>query len=201
MLPEDYRHEEIKNLKLHGITALHFNEGLQSTDFTLTQLEGSMKIHPLRFEQFSGKMHLEKGHMSVKQFKGKMGHSNFIADLEYTLDPKKSSLPNSLTVKGSHLDIDELLNYNPPPTTASANTDAWEESPVGRYGPDCSTLPQQAQALLQRSLPQAASLPANDGVRVKLQLAQARVAGQAGIEHLPLRGRGVVQVVGIGGWG
>jgi hypothetical protein len=122
MLPEDYRHEEIKGLKLHGITELHFNEGLSSTDFKLTQLEGSMKIHPLRFEQFSGKMHMEKGHLSVKQFKGKMGHSNFIADLEYTIDPKKSSLPNSLTLRGSHLDIDELLNYNPPPTTASANS-------------------------------------------------------------------------------
>ncbi|KAF1721289.1 serine/threonine-protein kinase [Pseudoxanthomonas wuyuanensis] len=39
---------------------------------------------------------------------------------------------------------------------------------------------EQAQALLQRSLPQAASLPANDGVRVKLQLAQAQIAQAKG---------------------
>ncbi|WP_454831486.1 protein kinase domain-containing protein [Pseudoxanthomonas wuyuanensis] len=39
---------------------------------------------------------------------------------------------------------------------------------------------EQAQALLQRSLPQATSLPANDRVRVKLQLAQAQIAQARG---------------------
>jgi eukaryotic-like serine/threonine-protein kinase len=39
---------------------------------------------------------------------------------------------------------------------------------------------EQAQALLQRSLPQAASLPANDRVRVKLELAQAQIVQAKG---------------------
>lgn len=111
-VPEDYRHEEIKGLKLHGITALHFDHGLRSTDLKLTHFEGSMKVHPLRFENFSGKIHHEKGHLSIKQFRGKLGHSNFVADLEYTLDKALSNKPNSLSLKGSHLDIDELMNYN-----------------------------------------------------------------------------------------
>jgi hypothetical protein len=118
-IPEDYRHEEIKGLKLHGITALHFDHGLRSTDLRLTQFEGSMKVHPLRFENFSGNLHHEKGHLSVKQFKGKLGHSNFIADLEYTLDETLSKKPNSLRIKGSHLDIDELMNYNLKASTTS----------------------------------------------------------------------------------
>lgn len=39
---------------------------------------------------------------------------------------------------------------------------------------------EQAQALLQRSLPQAASLPANDRVRIKLELAQAQIVQAKG---------------------
>jgi hypothetical protein len=111
-VPEDYRHEEIKGLKLHGITALHFDNGLRSTDLKLTHFEGSMKVHPLRFENFSGNIHIEKGHLSVQQFKGKLGHSNFVANLEYTMDKDLSKKPNSLSLKGSHLDIDELMNYD-----------------------------------------------------------------------------------------
>ena len=110
-VPEDYRHEEIKGLKLHGSTALHFDHGLKSTDFRLTNFEGSMKVHPLRFENFMGDVHLEKGHLSVKQFKGKLGHSNFAVNLEYTIDPALSKKPNSLSIYGSHMDIDELMNY------------------------------------------------------------------------------------------
>jgi hypothetical protein len=111
-VPEDYRHEEITGLKLHGITSLHFDHGLRSTDLRLSHFEGSMKVHPLRFEDFSGNVHLEKGHLSVKDFKGRLGYSSFTVDLEYTLDEKQSNKQNSLTIKGAHLDIDELSNYN-----------------------------------------------------------------------------------------
>jgi hypothetical protein len=111
-VPEDYRHEEITGLKLHGSTALHFDHGLRSTDLRLSHFEGSMKVHPLRFEEFKGDIHLEKGHLSVKQLMGKLGHSRFTVDLEYTMDPELSNKPNALSIKGPHLDIDELMNYN-----------------------------------------------------------------------------------------
>ena len=111
-VPEDYRHEEIKGLKLHGSTALHFNDGLKSTDLSLSHFEGSMKVHHLRFENFNGELHFEKGHLSLKDFNGKLGHSRFKVNLEYTLDQDQSKKPNSLSLVGAHLDVDELLEYN-----------------------------------------------------------------------------------------
>lgn len=119
-VPEDYRHEEVKNLRLHGKTALHFNHGLKSTDFQLTQFEGTMKVHHLRFENFSGKVHLENEHLSIKQFKGKLGHSNFIANLEYELGKISKGKHNSLSISGTRLDLDELLKYNMPASTDNA---------------------------------------------------------------------------------
>jgi hypothetical protein len=117
-VPEDYRHEEILNLRLHGIADLHFNGALKSTDFQLTQFEGKMKIHPLKFEQFKGRVHLENDFLTVNQFKGKMGHSNFSLDMNYNLSKSKSVKSNFINLTGSRLDVDELLNYQSPPATA-----------------------------------------------------------------------------------
>lgn len=119
-VPEDYRHEVISGLKLHGSTTLHFDNGLRSTDFRLSHFEGSMKVHPLRFEDFKGDVHLEKGHLTVKDFYGKLGNSRFGANLEFTFNPELSNKPNSLTINGPLLDIDELMNFNltTPSTTA-----------------------------------------------------------------------------------
>ena len=114
-VPEDYRHEEVNNLKLHGITDLHFDGGLKSTDFQLEQFEGKLKIHPLKFEQFKGRVHLENEFLTVEQFKGKMGHSNFSLDMNYNLSKTKSSKSNFIHLSGSRLDVDELLKYQSPP--------------------------------------------------------------------------------------
>lgn len=121
-VPDDYRHEEISGLKLHGSTALHFDHGLRSTDLSLSHFEGSMKVHPLRFEDFKGDLHVEKGHLSVKDFNGKMGRSRFETDLEYTFDHELSKKPNSLSITGPLIDIDELLNYNTRVSKSSAST-------------------------------------------------------------------------------
>ncbi len=121
-VPEDYRHEEINNLKLHGVTALHFDGALKSTDFQLEQFEGKMKIHPLKFEQFKGRVHLENEFLSVDQFKGKMGHSNFSLDMNYNLSKTKSSKSNFIHLSGNRLDVDELLNYQSPPVKEGSGT-------------------------------------------------------------------------------
>ena len=120
-VPEDYRHEEIDNLKIHGVTDLHFQDGLKSTDFQLTQFNGKMKVHPLKFEQFSGRVHLENEFLSVQQFKGKLGHSKFAIDLNYNLGTTTSTKKNYLSLTASRLDIDELMNYNLPSSSASSN--------------------------------------------------------------------------------
>ena len=121
-VPEDYRHEEINNLKLHGVTALHFDGALKSTDFQLEQFEGKMKIHPLKFEQFKGRVHLENEFLSVDQFKGKMGHSNFSLDMNYNLSKTKSSKSNFIHLSGNRLDVDELMNYQSPPVKEGSGT-------------------------------------------------------------------------------
>jgi hypothetical protein len=121
-VPEDYRHEEISNLKLHGITDLHFDGALKSTDFQLTQFEGKMKVHPLKFEQFSGRVHLENEFLTVDQFKGKMGHSSVRLDMNYNLSKTKSPKANFIHVAGNRLDVDELLKYESPAVKKGNNT-------------------------------------------------------------------------------
>ncbi len=114
-VPEDYRHEEINNMKLHGIADLHFDGDLKSTDFRLTHFEGKMKVHPLKFEQFMGRVHLENDFLTIEQLKGKMGHSSFSVDMNYNMAKTKSSKTNFLHVTGDRLDIDELMNYHTSP--------------------------------------------------------------------------------------
>jgi len=111
-VPEDYRHEVIDQLKIHGRTDFHFNNGLKSTDFYLTELNGKMKIHPLRFEKFKGSCHLENGQLKVKDLSGKMGHSTFNINLDYALEKSNHKIPNQLSITGDRLDLDELMNYN-----------------------------------------------------------------------------------------
>jgi hypothetical protein len=111
-VPEDYRHEIIKELKIHGKTDLHFKEDLKSVDLYLTQLDGKMKVHPLKFEQFNGRIHYENDFLSVQQLKGKIGHSNFNLSLDYNLDKGESLRKNSLSIKAPRLDFDELMNFN-----------------------------------------------------------------------------------------
>jgi len=111
-VPEDYRHEEVKNLKLHGSSTLHFNHGLQSTHVQLTQLAGALKMHPLYFEKFSGGIHLQNEQLSIKKLKGKLGKSNFEANLEYFLGEGKGSRENALSLSSTRLDFNELMNFD-----------------------------------------------------------------------------------------
>jgi len=116
-VPEDYRHEEFKNLKIHGYADLHFKKGLQSADVYLDQFDATMKVHPMRFEKFSGRIHIEDEHLTLEKFAGKIGKSNFTMDLTYYYgeDEKIKKKDNKLFLKSSYLDFDQLFAYNPPP--------------------------------------------------------------------------------------
>jgi hypothetical protein len=121
-VPEDYRHEEFKNIKVHGFADLHFSKGLKSADVYLDQMDATMKIHPMRFENFKGRIHIEDEHLTLEKFGGKIGKSSFVADLTYyygeNVAIKKKD--NKLFLKSSHLDFDQLFNYNPPPPSKNA---------------------------------------------------------------------------------
>ena len=113
-VPEDYRHEEGKNLKLHGSAALHFNHGLKSTDLQLTQLDGNLKVHPLHFEKFSGRIHYQDDQLSIKKLKGTLGKSNFVADVEYFLGEGNGKKENFIHLLSARLDFDELMKFQLP---------------------------------------------------------------------------------------
>jgi hypothetical protein len=116
-VPEDYRHEEFKQLKIHGLADLHFNKGLKSSDVYIDKLEAQMKVHPMRFEKFKGRIHYEDQHLLVEKFSGKLGKSEFTADLHYYTgkDEIIKKRDNYFSLKATQLDFDELFAYNPPP--------------------------------------------------------------------------------------
>lgn len=116
-VPEDYRHEQFRDLKVHGLANLKFNKGLQSADVIMDQLEAQMKIHPMRFEKFKGRVHYEDEHLVVENLSGKLGKSQFTANLNYYLgdDEAIKKRDNHFSLAAPRLDFDELFNYNPPP--------------------------------------------------------------------------------------
>ncbi len=116
-VPEDYRHEVFSDLKVHGDVTLHFNEGLRSSDVSLTQVDAKMKVHPMKFEDFKGRIHIEDEHLVVEQLKGKVGKSTFDIDMNYYFGKDKSvrKRDNHFGIKSPRLDFDELFNYNKSP--------------------------------------------------------------------------------------
>lgn len=121
-VPEDYRHEEIKGLKVHGFADIHFIKGLKSADIYLDQFTGLMKIHPTKFDNFNGRVHIEDEHITLEKFGGKIGKSSFVTDMVYYYGESKElkMKDNYIKFKSSHLDFDQLFNYNPPPTSKNA---------------------------------------------------------------------------------
>ena len=115
-VPEDYRHEVFSDLKLHGNVDLHFNQGLRSSDVTLTQVDAKMKVHPMKFENFKGRVHIEDEHLVVEELKGEIGKSKFNLDMNYYFGKDESirKRDNHFGIKASRLDLDELFNYNKP---------------------------------------------------------------------------------------
>lgn len=116
-VPEDYRHEEFKELKIHGHADLHFDKGLKSSDVYIDKLEAQMKVHPMKFEKFKGRLHYEDQQLVVENLGGKVGKSEFTANLSYYTGPDKTlrKRNNHFSLYSPHLDFDELFNYNPPP--------------------------------------------------------------------------------------
>ena len=121
-VPENYRHEEFRNLKVHGFAALHFNKGLKSSDVTIDRLDVSLKVHPMRFEKFKGRVHYEDDHLIVESLSGKIGNSEFTTSLNYYLgmDETVRKRDNYFSLNALRLDFDELFNYNPPPAGKSS---------------------------------------------------------------------------------
>lgn len=115
-VPEDYREEVLREIKTQGNIALHYQDSLQSTDFKLNSFKGRMRIHPLKFEDFSGQVHLENQQLSFEKFEGKIGKSHFSVTGNYYLgkDDKLLAQGDEINFKAAYLDVDELTNYKEP---------------------------------------------------------------------------------------
>lgn len=125
-VPEDYRHEEFRNLKIHGYTDLHFQDGFQSADLRLDRFDAKMNIHPMKLERFNGRLHYEKDHLQVDEFSGRIGKSDFKTTLHYYLGKDETQIKreNKFTLVSSRLDFDELFAYTPPQSDQQADHDS-----------------------------------------------------------------------------
>ncbi len=124
-VPEDYLHEEFDDLKIHGNVDLHFDHSFRSMDLELDKFEAKMKVHPLRFENFKGKIHFEDEHLIVEDFHGKLGHSTFKTTLHYYTGEDESikKRDNHFELTASRLDVNQLIKYNPAPLLKGEKVD------------------------------------------------------------------------------
>ena len=120
LMPSDYRHEEIDELIFHGKASIHFTQNhFESINFNLSNFSGKMKIHPMRFEQFSSQIQMDRNSLKVLNFKGKMGKSDFLVDFLYHWNTSFDETQNYLNLQSEYFDIDEIINYNPTPVKDS----------------------------------------------------------------------------------
>lgn len=114
-VPEDYRHEEFDNLILHVNTAMHFKDSkLHSIDVDLDRLNAKMHVHPMRFEDFHGRIHYEDDHIMIQDLHGKMGRTVFDVSMNYYLGENEAikKRDNYLGLKANYIDFDQLSNFN-----------------------------------------------------------------------------------------
>lgn len=110
-LPESWRDEKFSSLKFDGKLDLYFQEGLQSADFNLEQLSGRMQLHPLKLEQFKGRINWDKGYLSVRDFGGKMGVSEFSFDLGLNIRDSVKTQKDYFHFRAAALDLDVLIGF------------------------------------------------------------------------------------------
>lgn len=121
-MPEEYRNEDLKDVKLHGHVTLHYQEKLKSTNFYLTELKGKLKTHPLEFMNFNGNAHLENDVLRIKDFSGNLEKNDFKVNGTYFL--KSKSTFHELNFESKRLNIYEIIAYNLPETSQKIDHDA-----------------------------------------------------------------------------
>ena len=112
-LPKDYQKEEIDKLNLKGSLDLHYDGQFRSADFYLEDLNGKFKVHPLRLQDFKGRVHYENDYLTLEDFGGKMGKSDFSLKMGYFLGESDSlnAKTNYFSLKSKALDLDELMAF------------------------------------------------------------------------------------------
>lgn len=124
-VPEEYRHEELGNLIFHANCDLLLDDSIRSVDLTFDRFDASMKLHPLRFEKFRGKIHLENDHLTINDFTGKMGRTDFAVQMDYYVgDDIEQSKNNRLDIISKQIMLDELLVFDASEQAAAVTASA-----------------------------------------------------------------------------
>jgi hypothetical protein len=110
-LPESWREEVFSELDLRGKVELFFEDGFQSAELQLDRFTGGIQLHSLKLEQFKGKVKLDKDYLSVKNFGGKMGVSEFAFDLGLNLQDSIKSKRDYFHLRAEALDLDALMGF------------------------------------------------------------------------------------------
>lgn len=124
-VPEDYRHEEFDNLKLHLTSDMHYKDSeLHSIDIDLDQFDAKMHVHPMRLEDFSGRVHYEDEHLVIENMHGKIGRTVFDMDMNYYLGEDESIKlrDNHFGLTAGYIDFDQLFAFNTAPPQDSTNS-------------------------------------------------------------------------------
>lgn len=124
-VPEQYRHEEFEKLTLHVNSSMHYiDSSLHSIDMDLDRLDTKMHLHPLRFQDFNGRVHYEDEHLVVENLHGKIGRTVFDVNLDYYLGKDQSikKRDNYFALNADYIDYDQLFNFNPKTSTITATT-------------------------------------------------------------------------------
>lgn len=113
-VPKDYRHEEIRELSMHGYSNLQFNNNLQSTELFFDRLDANLIHHQMKFEQFHGKIRYIRDQLILDTLSGTIGNSKFIADMIYHFEDndRTAGRNNFLHLNASSIDFDQLFNYD-----------------------------------------------------------------------------------------
>lgn len=117
-VPEDYRHEAFEKLTLHVNSSMHYKDSaLHSIDLTLDRLDTKMNLHPMRFQDFEGRIHYEDDHLAIENFHGQIGRTVFDLDMNYYLgeDQRIKKRGNYLALNAKYIDYDQLFNFNTKP--------------------------------------------------------------------------------------
>ncbi|MBW8242309.1 AsmA-like C-terminal region-containing protein [Muricauda oceani] len=119
-VPEQYRHEEFEKLTLHVNSRMHYKDSaLHSIDLDMDRLDTKMHLHPMRFQDFNGRIHYEDKHLVVENLQGKIGRTVFDLNLNYYLGEDQSikKRDNSFALNANYIDYDQLFSFNAKPST------------------------------------------------------------------------------------
>lgn len=124
-VPEDYRNEEFKNLKIHGVTTLNFENHLKSTRIQIDKIEAQMKVHQMQLENFKAKIYIDSSRFQVAEFGGKIGRTAFTSELLYFRNNTSSrAQPHVFSFTSPRLDFDQLFSYRPQKNSVASQHEA-----------------------------------------------------------------------------